>query len=72
MSRMEPTTRVRSTRPYPRTPDGKYKYTTADGRPLHYEPYRIPGLLGDDPLIPASVARFFRKLFRRQDTHAAR
>jgi hypothetical protein len=67
MSGMEPTTTVRSTRPYPRTPDGKYKYTTQDGRPLHYEPYRIPGLLGDDSLIPAWVTRFFRKLFRRTD-----
>jgi hypothetical protein len=65
MSSMEPTTRVRSTRPYPRTPDGKYKYTTQDGSPLHYEPYVIPGLLGDDPLIPAAVTKFFRKLFRR-------
>jgi hypothetical protein len=71
MSRMEPTITVRSTRPYPRTPDGKYKYTTWDGRPLHYEPYRVPSLLGDGFLIPASVSKFFRKLFRRADTHAA-
>jgi hypothetical protein len=72
MSGMEPTTTVRSTRPYPRTPDGKYKYTTLDGRPLHYEPYVIPDIIGPNFLIPASVTRFFRKLFRRQDTHAAR
>jgi hypothetical protein len=72
MSSMEPTTRVRSTRPYPRTPDGKYKYTTQDGSPLHYEPYVIPDIIGPDFLIPAWVTRFFRRLFRRQDTHAAR
>jgi hypothetical protein len=72
MSRMEPTTTSRPDRPYPMTPDGKYKYTTWDGRPLHFEPYRIPELIGEDFLIPAWVTRFFRKLFRRTDTHAAR
>ena len=72
MSSMEPTTTSRSARPCPRTPDGKYKYTTRDGRPLHYEPYRIPGLVGEDFLIPAAVTKFFRKLFRRKDTPAAR
>jgi hypothetical protein len=72
MSSMEPTTTDRSTRPYPRTPDGKYKYTTSDGSPLHYEPYRIPELIGEDFLIPAVVTRFFRKLFRRTDTPASR
>jgi len=69
---MEPTTTNQRTRDYPRTPDGKYKYTTSDGRPLHFEPERIPGLVGDDFLIPASVTKFFRKLFRRTDTPAAR
>jgi hypothetical protein len=72
MTGMEPTTTSRPTRDYPRTPDGKYKYTTSDGRPLHFEPSTIPGLVGDDFLIPASVTRFFRKLFRRKDTFAAR
>jgi hypothetical protein len=48
------------------------KYTTSDGRPLHYEPATIPDLIGPNFLIPASVSKFFRKLFRRQDTHAAR
>jgi hypothetical protein len=72
MSGMEPTTTRRSTRDYPRTPDGKYKYTTSDGRPLHFEPATIPDLIGPNFLIPAFVTTFFRKLFRRQDTHAAR
>jgi hypothetical protein len=73
MSPMEPTPTARQpTRPYPRTPDGKYKYTTSDGSPLHYEPATIPDLIGPNFLIPASVTKFFRKLLRRQDTHTAR
>ena len=72
MSGMEPTTTSQRTRDYPRTPDGKYKYTTRDGRPLHFEPYTIPGLVGEDFLIPAWVTKFFRKLFRRTDTPTAR
>lgn len=65
MSAMEPTNTSQRTRNFPRTPDGKYKYTASDGSPLYFEPTTIPGLLGDDPLIPASVTKFFRKLFRR-------
>jgi hypothetical protein len=72
MNGMEPTTTGRPTRAYPRTPDGKYKYTTSDGRPLHYEPYTVPSLVGEDFLIPAWVTKFFRKLFRRADTRTAR
>jgi hypothetical protein len=64
MSSMEPTT-SRPTREYPRTPDGKYKYTTEDGQPLHLEPATTPELIGPDFPIPPAVARFFRKLFRR-------
>jgi hypothetical protein len=72
MSAMEPTTSSQPTREYPRTPDGKYKYTASDGSPLHLEPYIIPDILGENFLNPAPVARFFRRLFRRTDTHAAR
>jgi hypothetical protein len=72
MSNIEPTTTSQPTRHYPRTPDGKYKYTTRDGRPLHFEPETMPGLVGPDFLIPASVSKLFRKLFRRQDPPAAR
>jgi hypothetical protein len=65
MTAMEPSTTSQRTRDYPRTPDGKYKYTTSDGRPLHFEPSRVPGLVGDYPQVPASVTKFFRKLLRR-------
>jgi hypothetical protein len=65
---MEPSTSRRPTREYPRTPDGKYKYTASDGSPLHFEPTTIPGLVGDYPQIPAPVTKFFRRLFRRKDT----
>jgi hypothetical protein len=64
MSIMEPTT-SRPAREYPMTPDGKYKYTTWDGRPLHFEPATIPDIIGPNFLIPASVSKFFRRLLRR-------
>jgi hypothetical protein len=70
MSGMEPTTTRRPTRPYPRTPDGKYKYTTQDGSPLHYEPYVIPDIIGPNFLIPAPVTKFFRRLFKRAPREA--
>jgi hypothetical protein len=38
----------------------------------NFEPDSVPGLVGDAFLIPASVTKFFRKLFRRKDTPAAR
>jgi hypothetical protein len=66
---MEPTTSSRRTREYPMTPDGKYKYTTSDGRPLHFEPATIPDMIGPNFLVPASVTKFFRKLFGRTATH---
>jgi hypothetical protein len=72
MRGMEPTILRRPTRDYPRTPDGKYKYTTSDGSPLHFEPETIPGLVGEDFLIPAWFTRFFRKLFRRKQSTATR
>jgi hypothetical protein len=65
MSGMDPTNTDRRTREYPMTPDGKYMYTTSDGRPLHFEPATIPDMSGPNFLIPASVAKFFRKLLRR-------
>ena len=72
MSAMEPTTTNQRTREYPRTPDGKYKYTAWDGSPRYLEPYTIPDIIGPNFLIPAPVARFFRKIFRRKDAPAAR
>jgi hypothetical protein len=32
----------------------------------------VPGLVGPDFPFPAPVAKFFRKLFRRADTHSPR
>ncbi len=72
MNGMEPTTTSRPIRDYPRTPDGKYKYTAWDGSPRYLEPDTIPDIIGPNFLIPAFVTTFFRKLFRRKDTHAAR
>jgi hypothetical protein len=72
MSVMEPATTSQPTRDYPRTPDGKYKYTAWDGSPRYLEPSSVPGLFEPDFLISPSVAKFFRKLFRRTDTHASR
>jgi hypothetical protein len=71
MSGMEPTTTSRPTRDYPRTPDGKYKYTAWDGSPRYLEPDTNHDIIGPDFLIPAAVTRFFRKLFRRKDAPAA-
>ena len=68
---MEPTTTSQPTRDYPRTSDGKYKYTTWDGRPRTTSRH-IPSLVGTDFPIPASVTKFFRKLFRRTDAPTAR
>jgi hypothetical protein len=72
MSAMEPATTNQPTRDYPRTPDGKYKYTAWDGSPRYLEPSSVPGLVGEDFPIPQSVIKFFRKLFRRKDTPAVR
>ena len=72
MSGVEPAASSRPARDYPRTPDGNYKYTARDGSPRYLEPYTIPSLVGEDFLIPAWVTKFFRKLFRRADTHPAR
>jgi hypothetical protein len=39
---------------------------------LHFEQMTLPGLIGPDFLIPASVSKLFRKFFRRADTPAPR
>jgi hypothetical protein len=72
MSHMEQPTTNRPTLDYPRTPDGKYKYTASDGSPRHYKSVILPDLVGPDFPFPPSVAKFFRKLFRRKDAPAAR
>jgi hypothetical protein len=72
MSHMEQPATNRPTRDYPRTPDGKYKYTAWDGSPRHYKSVIVPDLVGPDFPFPPSVAKFFRKLFRRKATPAPR
>jgi hypothetical protein len=64
MSHMEQPTTNRPALDYPRTPDGKYKYTTADGQPLYYPPTILPGL-GDAQILPDWVHSRLRKLFKR-------
>jgi hypothetical protein len=61
MSSMEPATSSRPTGDYPRTPDGKYKYTARDGSPRHFEQMILPGLgFGSLGLI-----RYLRKRLKR-------
>jgi hypothetical protein len=35
----------------------------------NFEPDTVPGLVGEYPQIPASVSKFFRKVFRRKETN---
>ena len=67
MSHMEQPTIKQPAMPYPRTPDGKYKYTTWDGRPLHFESITVPGVW-EGPIIPVWFTSRLRKLFRRKST----
>jgi hypothetical protein len=60
---MEQPTTKQPAIPYPTTPDGKYKYTTWDGRPLHYPSTELPGL-GDAQILPDWVHNLWHRLFR--------
>ena len=72
MSAMEPTTISQSTAELTRT-DTTNTFKTPDApADRHFKPMIVPGLVGEDFLIPAWVTKFFRKLFRRTDTPAAR
>jgi hypothetical protein len=64
---MEPTRTTQPNRDYPRTPDGKYKYMTWDGRPLHFRSLITPGV-ASGPILPV----WLTKRFRRKDTRVAR
>ena len=64
MSHMEPTTKRQPVIPYPLTPDGKYKYTGADGRPKVVPSEPIPGLF-DSQILPDWVHNQVRRLFKR-------
>ena len=68
---MKPHTTNRPNRDYPRMPDGKYKYTASDGSPRYFQQVKMPGV-ASSPILPESVSKFFRRLFRRTDTHASR
>jgi hypothetical protein len=37
----------------------------------HFRSVKMPGV-ASGPILPESVSKFFRKRFRRTDTHAAR
>ncbi len=64
MTTMEQPTPERPAMPYPTLPDGKYKYTTWDGQPLHFEPTHLPNMrLG--PILPKWVTKRLRTLFKR-------
>lgn len=67
MSVMEPSTAGQppvSERPH--TDETFFKTPNAPpGR--HFEQMTLPGLVGPDFLIPASVSKLFRKLLRRKD-----
>ena len=69
MSQMEQPATKQPTIPYPTTPDGKYKYTTAEGRPLHFPFETVPGL-GDAQIFPDSVHNWVRKLLKRAPKEA--
>jgi hypothetical protein len=69
MSHMEQPTTNRPMPDYPRTPDGKYKYTTWDGRPKYYPSTTVPGL-GDAQILPDRVHNWVRKLLKRAPKEA--
>jgi hypothetical protein len=64
MSHVEQPTTEQPMQDYPRTADGKYKYTTWDGRPKYYPSQTVPGL-GDAQIFPDWVHNWVRKLFKR-------
>jgi putative intracellular protease/amidase len=68
---MEPTTTSQPTAEPTRT-DTTNTFKTPDApADRHFKQMIVPGLGGPDFLIPASVSKFFRKLFRRKATPAA-
>jgi len=74
MSAMEPsTTGQPSVSEPPSTDTGETFFKTPNAPPgFHFEQETVPGLIGPDFLIPASVSKLFRKLFRRKDTPTSR
>jgi hypothetical protein len=74
MSAMEPTTTSRPpASESPSTDTGETFFRTPNAPPgRHFVPTKVPGLVGPDFPFPPSVAKLFRKLFRRTDTPATR
>ena len=66
MSHMEQPTTSRPMPDYPRTPDGKYKYTTWDGEPKYYPSTKVRGPL-KGPLVPVPtwLSNRLSRLFKR-------
>jgi hypothetical protein len=65
MSAMEPsTTGQPPVSERPRTDETFFKTPNAPPG-LHFEQLTVPGLGGPDFLIPASVSKLFRRLFKR-------
>jgi hypothetical protein len=69
MSHMEQPTKRQPAIPYPLTPDGKYKYTTRDGRPKVVPSDTVPGLF-DSQILPDWVHNWVRKLLKRAPKEA--
>jgi hypothetical protein len=72
MSAMEPTTTGRPAVIESRPKDDTSRQADQrDLESLNFEQLIVPGL-GSGPILPESVSKFFRKLFRRKDTPATR
>jgi hypothetical protein len=72
MSAMDPTTASQPISEPERTGVTETGRTEKPYGDRYHKPVTVPGLVGPDFPFPPSVARLFRKLFRRQDTHATR
>jgi hypothetical protein len=75
MSPMKPSTASQGGRdpiPAPRTDATQTARTEKPYGDHYHKPVTVPDLVGPDFPFPAPVAKFFRKLFRRTDTPAAR
>ncbi len=64
MSHMERPAAKQPAMPYPTTSDGKFKYTTADGRPLHFPPTELPDFF-EAPILPAWLTSRLKRLLKR-------
>jgi len=63
MSHMEQPTTNQPMPDYPRTPDGKYKYTTWDGEPKYLPSQELPGL-GDAQILPDWAHNLWYRLLK--------